>query len=1083
MKIKHLRFKNLNSLAGEWSIDFMAPEYIADGIFAISGPTGAGKSTILDAICLALYGCTPRLENISASTNELMSRQTGDCFSEVVFETLEGSFRANWSQRRAKGKAGGALQQSRHEISKEGTGEILASQLRKTADVIEEKTGMDFKRFTQSMMLAQGGVAAFLKANGNERAPILEQITGTEIYSQISMHVYQQQKAHKETLERLRAESCGIVLMSSGEEENTRQDLEAKNAHVKVVEGKAEKLEASVKWLQRIADLKTEVSNIAVEEADLEKKVTEFEPDRERLRSALRAANLEGEYAALNAMREQQLTDIGSLQVLKDSLPAQLAEKENCSAALENADKKYIEVKSIRESLLKLTGNVRLLDQEIAQKVLSADVLITDIETVDSERQMEIEKKVEVEKSIAALGSELENIVNYQTVNATDAILLSGFSGIRTTIDRLLDARGLMDDEAGKLEVLRVALKHKSEAEEKTAASLQAAILLNTSDKTAIGGTHTEILELLQGKSLVELTRIKDDLIIHLAGLKQIMDYESARTLLEDGKPCPLCGSIHHPFAEGNIPSSEEAEKELGKLITLLEEHNKLSQKLEKLVAAERSSGENLTTVKAQHELEIQQKVGIEIEIKNKAAELEKKRSSFDTISESLRKTLLPLGITEIPAESIEIEKFLQSLEKRRDDWKTGDDRRNEIDTLLQFKRSELAVIDTVINAEDDIIKSKTAEAEALQTAIEKIRSERRKIFGDKNADEEERLAAENLSVAETSKQQAADILGQKEQALAGIRARIADLGTTTTQRAEDIVNKTIEFSVNLNESKLENEEAFILARLTSIERTELEQKAKELDKKQSGLMATKRSKTEELSVEEAKKLTDESSEVLSEQLGKVNEEKEALIRETGVLTEKISANERLKIRGQEISARIDAQASIYERWSRLNALIGSADGKKYRNFAQGLTLDIMVSYANSQLAKLSDRYLLIRDKEEPLDLNVVDNYQAGEIRSTKNLSGGESFLVSLALALGLSRMASRKVRVDSLFLDEGFGTLDEETLETALGTLASLRQDGKMIGVISHIGAMKERINTKIIVQPVREGRSILTGPGCTRV
>src|SRR5690606_26579641 len=139
-----------------------------------------------------------------------------------------------------------------------------------------------------------------------------------------------------------------------------------------------------------------------------------------------------------------------------------------------------------------------------------------------------------------------------------------------------------------------------------------------------------------------------------------------------------------------------------------------------------------------------------------------------------------------------------------------------------------------------------------------------------------------------------------------------------------------------------------------------------------------------------------------------------------------------------------------------LHDLIGSADGKKYRNFAQGLTFEHMVSHANRQLRKMTDRYLLIPDEEHPLELNVIDNYQAGEIRSTKNLSGGESFIVSLTLALGLSKMASRKVRVDSLFLDEGFGTLDEETLETALDNLAGLQQDGKLIGIISHVSVLK---------------------------
>ena len=142
-----------------------------------------------------------------------------------------------------------------------------------------------------------------------------------------------------------------------------------------------------------------------------------------------------------------------------------------------------------------------------------------------------------------------------------------------------------------------------------------------------------------------------------------------------------------------------------------------------------------------------------------------------------------------------------------------------------------------------------------------------------------------------------------------------------------------------------------------------------------------------------------------------------------------------------------------------------------------------MVSHANAQLIKLTDRYLLVRDREQPLDLNVIDNYQAGEVRSTKNLSGGETFIVSLALALGLSKMASKKVRVDSLFLDEGFGTLDEDTLEIALETLASLRQDGKLIGVISHVVALKDRIATKILVEKVSGGRSRLSGPGCIRL
>ena len=142
-----------------------------------------------------------------------------------------------------------------------------------------------------------------------------------------------------------------------------------------------------------------------------------------------------------------------------------------------------------------------------------------------------------------------------------------------------------------------------------------------------------------------------------------------------------------------------------------------------------------------------------------------------------------------------------------------------------------------------------------------------------------------------------------------------------------------------------------------------------------------------------------------------------------------------------------------------------------------------MIEHANRQLRRMTDRYLLLRNKEQPLELDVIDGYQAGEVRSTKNLSGGESFIVSLALALGLSQMASKTVRVDSLFLDEGFGTLDEDTLDTALDTLAGLHRDGKLIGVISHVAALKERIGTQIQVTPKTGGRSAVSGPGCSSV
>jgi exonuclease SbcC len=349
--------------------------------------------------------------------------------------------------------------------------------------------------------------------------------------------------------------------------------------------------------------------------------------------------------------------------------------------------------------------------------------------------------------------------------------------------------------------------------------------------------------------------------------------------------------------------------------------------------------------------------------------------------------------------------------------------------------------------------------------------------------DEEEARILQILNDAEQSKALATGSLQEKTQHLQTNTTRISDLQAETRARQKELEQSGKLFTSHLSEAGFPDETSFAGCQRPANERAALENEANILQTKKTQLEGKKADRQHNLADEEAKQLTTEHPHVLAANLEVARKSQDDLLQEIGALSQKLETNQALKIRGAEIAGRIRKQTGVYDRWAALSSLIGSADGKKYRNFAQGLTLEIMVSYANNQLVKLSDRYLLTRDKNEPLELNVLDNYQAGEIRSTKNLSGGESFIVSLALALGLSRMSSRNVRVDSLFLDEGFGTLDEETLETALGTLAGLKQDGKMIGVISHVGAMKERINTRITVQPIREGRSFLSGPGCREV
>ncbi|MES2759613.1 MAG: AAA family ATPase [Pseudomonadota bacterium] len=182
---------------------------------------------------------------------------------------------------------------------------------------------------------------------------------------------------------------------------------------------------------------------------------------------------------------------------------------------------------------------------------------------------------------------------------------------------------------------------------------------------------------------------------------------------------------------------------------------------------------------------------------------------------------------------------------------------------------------------------------------------------------------------------------------------------------------------------------------------------------------------------------------------------------------------------GAAVLAEIETQQVAERRWGKLSELIGSPDGKKFRNYAQQFTLDVLLGYANSHLAELAKRYRLeriVNSGGPSLGLMVRDQDMGGEVRGVNSLSGGESFLVSLALALGLASLSSNRVRVESLFIDEGFGSLDSDTLRIAMDALDGLQSMGRKVGVISHVQEMTERIATRIMVQPGGGGSSSVT-------
>jgi len=368
MKILQLRFKNLNSLEGEWEIDFTAPLYHSDGIFAISGPTGAGKSTIMDAICLALYGRTPRLATISGTTNEIMSRRTGECFAEVVFETQKGIFRSHWSQIKARKSPDGNLQQPKFEVSEYESGTVIASQIKTTLLAIEERTGMDFSRFTQSMMLAQGGFAAFLQADANERAPILEEITGTEIYSTVSKMVFDRNKEEKAGLELLQAETKGILILTEEELIKLQQEQNENMAVLQIQTSLKKVKDEAILWITTIENLRAEIASVEKEETLLLEELTAFVPERVKLEKAVKAFNIEADYVSLTNVRISQKKDTEDQTSAKTRLPALKAKSEEAVIACEKAatDLAAMEKTVVTENVL--ITKLRAIDVRITGK-------------------------------------------------------------------------------------------------------------------------------------------------------------------------------------------------------------------------------------------------------------------------------------------------------------------------------------------------------------------------------------------------------------------------------------------------------------------------------------------------------------------------------------------------------------------------------------------------------------------------------------------------------------------------------------------------------------------------------------------
>lgn len=1083
MRIIRLRFKNINSLEGENEIDFTSSDFTNDGLFAITGKTGSGKSSILDAISIALYGKTPRVD-ITGGDNPVMTRGEKDSYSEVVFEVNGRIWKSSWSQERTRTNN---LKPVKRSIA-DSEDRIIADQVRTCDTEIVNIVGLTFEQFTKVMMLAQGSFAAFLKAKQNEKGELLEQITGTEIYGIISEKVFQKQREEEQKLKNINIALEQIRLLTDAEIGEKQEKIALLSEDKNRMDRELQTIGEAIKWLDDISAIRKVIGEKKEELPELEEAFAGAQMNFETAVKGLNDAKSEvvAITPVLNQVRglDVQIGEKDKLLVpvlktietlntelgyLTQTVEKQKKELEKSVVLLE--EKKEWSAKNANLETLVYYFNVIENDHKLLQRTLE-DINIQKLEIKKSEetaasKKSELDNAAEeltkAESELAARQKELDDKRNKKAEILGD----KEFSDYQAELIDLKNYGGAIKDLIEMKSAIIKAEEEVTELSKKIAEAGEEEKRL--SDGIADNKAKTDDLD-KQIKLLEENIKLS----------KVVQSLEQHRHELEDGKPCPLCGALEHPYAEGNIPKIGDREVELKQLelqhkeleawilkdntsharIVALEESSLKNKQEKELFLSEslKRKDEILSEIRQLRpdftEPDVEELRKLRAEIQNDYSRIEKLIKDASVLVKDidhLRDEVIPgLQQKKEAAERNKVDKnqslqlTTQQIEDKKKQLASATEKYEHNQALFENKLMDYGVktMEELQNALD-LWNANKKNKEKLEKAIEKLNTD--------------------IALSEKDILNKQDQLKKKEEEKAGIEKEKERLETS---RKELFGGKSVQEEENRLKSLLvkaendkEDAEKAKLAAFTALENSK----------------AVISEKEKELNAKEEQKLTGKTVEELQSDNDGMKAESKRLSEEIGGINQELRVNESNLAANRAKLAEKERQQEIYKHWSALNELIGSADGKKYRNFAQSLTFEHLIALANRQLEKMSDRYILKRSDEtsNPFELSVIDKYQDGEERTANNLSGGETFIMSLSLALGLANMASQNMQIDTMFIDEGFGTLDSEHLDVALNALSNLQSEGKIIGVISHLPELKERIATHIEVITSGNGHS----------